>query len=362
MGSGQTPNFSGVTAQTMRAYLKYIPQILQATSAQQPGIDRTQAQSATDILNRFSGGAARTGQQIIDSNTGAGTRTVGNQINGQGGDNVINADALNRAINPEYYATRTSAADASKRLIDSINLNGLSPGESNAVERGLNQTNTRSGNLGLINPTNVVSNAMNFGNAMAGKRAELSGAINTANNLQGNQQSTNFANIEQGATFQPPTSTGTNFGLASLPVGGSQAFSSGQGLQNNLFGSMNTLDPLWQQHAFQGSAQGYAQSVGQNVNCCFILLEALNGKLPWHVRVNRDRYYVQYPEVASGYKRMAKWLVPMMRRNGFIRKAVNWLMVKPIVSYSGWLYRENKFGWLMWLFKPVWFAVWRNNA
>src|SRR5678815_2052134 len=161
MGGPNTPSPQGVTGNTFRNYLRYLPQILQATSAIQPGIDQTQAGSALNILRNFAPEATELGSNLTAQNTAAGATTVGNTLTGQGGQNVIAASALDRAINPDYYSTRTAAAQTAQNALGAINLTGLSPGESAAVERSLNQTNTANGNLGLVNPTTTVSNAMN---------------------------------------------------------------------------------------------------------------------------------------------------------------------------------------------------------
>lgn len=363
MGGPSVPDQSHTTQSMMQNYLRYLPQILQATSNVQPGINQTQAASANDILNQYAPGMAQTGQNIQNSNTIAGTNTVGSALGGQGGQNVIAADALNRQINPEYYANRAAASKGANDLIGSINLNGLSPGEANAVERSLGQNQSRTGNLGLDNPTNVVSNAMNFGNAMSQKRAEMAGAIGTASNLMGNSQSTNFGNVMNSALTQPPSGTNTNFGLAALPLGGTQAFSGGQGLLGTLGGINSTAAPLAYQSSVANSAQGWASNVGSASglsSCCFIFLEATNGILPWYVRKERDYYYKKQPLVADGYKKMAKWLVPMMRKSKVLKQFINFCMVRPITYYGGWKNRVNKMGWIMYPSKVVWFFIWKH--
>lgn len=94
--------------------------------------------------------------------------------------------------------------------------------------------------------------------------------------------------------------------------------------------------------------------------CCFIFLESYHGKLPWWVRFCRDYYYARQPDVARGYKRMAKWLVPMMRRSRIVRGIVWRFMVKPITEYGGYLCNVPgyKDGWRFEPFKNFWFWSW----
>jgi len=94
--------------------------------------------------------------------------------------------------------------------------------------------------------------------------------------------------------------------------------------------------------------------------CCFIFLEAYNGKLPWFVRAARDIAYVKYPQVAKGYCKMAKWLVPAMRKSKIVRWLVNKTMVLPLTRYGG--YKFNATGYERCrkyrLAETFWFSVW----
>lgn len=103
----------------------------------------------------------------------------------------------------------------------------------------------------------------------------------------------------------------------------------------------------------EGSNSGYGITV-----CCFIFLEAYNGKLPWYVRRCRDQFAAG-PRV-TGYNRMAARLVPLMRKSKLVSSLVNWLMIKPMTQFGGWLYNEPKHE-LGFVWAPVtafWFALW----
>jgi len=94
------------------------------------------------------------------------------------------------------------------------------------------------------------------------------------------------------------------------------------------------------------------------LSCCFIFLEAYNGKLPWFVRLGRDTYVNSHNR--NGYNWMSSWLVPAMRRWKLVANLVNWLMVKPITYYGSWdLAGEANFGWLCKPVFKVWLGVWR---
>lgn len=78
-----------------------------------------------------------------------------------------------------------------------------------------------------------------------------------------------------------------------------------------------------------GSSSGTQGQAG--ITCCFILLEGLNGELPWYVRAIRDVYHNTMPDMVIGYRRLSVWLVPAMRTWAPVKRFVNAVMVKPLV-------------------------------
>jgi hypothetical protein len=111
----------------------------------------------------------------------------------------------------------------------------------------------------------------------------------------------------------------------------------------------------------KGSQTNSSQNWGVNVlgGCCFIFLEALNGKLPWYIENARHDYYTGHRR--HGYKWMANWLVPAMRRFPLVRSAVNELVVRPFLRYGRWLYKAPESRWPDFLWGPyceLWLAGW----
>lgn len=111
--------------------------------------------------------------------------------------------------------------------------------------------------------------------------------------------------------------------------------------------------------AAAGGGGGGAMGAGA-AGCCFIFLESYNGKLPWWVRVCRDYYYWRNPRIATGYKRMAKWIVPLMQKSAVVRKLVESLMVTPITKYGGWMCNVPGYTNCQSYapYKNFWFSVW----
>jgi len=261
----------------LQNYARYLPQILNATSAQQPNLAQNQlaATQATQPgynalnlqqLQQFGLPTAQAGQAVTNSNALAGAQTNLNQIQGPGGQAAMAAASLARQANPNYYNTQDAASAKSQELLKSINLNGLSPGEFNATERATNQGNTQTGNLGLGNNTNTISNAMNFGGAFNAKQGLMNNAINTAN-----QTATfNPVNIALG---QPNASTMGNFGTGTFSntnagtqnQSGSNAMQFGssmlggmQGSNNAAIGANASLASAYTPSALLGSMPSYS--------------------------------------------------------------------------------------------------------
>lgn len=107
----------------------------------------------------------------------------------------------------------------------------------------------------------------------------------------------------------------------------------------------------------QGDQASTGYSYGANL-CCFIFLEAFNGRLPWFVRYCRDLYIT--PQRRKGYNYMASFLVPAMQHSFIARYFVNALMVKPITLFGGWLCRQPGFEYKTknMLITKFWFKTW----
>lgn len=259
------------TATMLQAYAQYLPSVLQATNSQ--AVPTAQSTLAADqataggeaslnnqVTGQYAPALAAINSGIQNQQTQAGSQTINQQIQGAGGAAADSARALLAKDNPEYANTIGAAATQSQNLLNSYNLNGLSPGEANAVERSTNQSNSASGNLGLANPTNVISNAMNFGQAFDNKRAALNTAIGTGN--QTASTAIGAFNPLSVATSQPSASGITQLPTSTTGSTGSQsALSFGQGLLGNQFGQNNATIGAAASRANANSVPSYLGSV-----------------------------------------------------------------------------------------------------
>jgi hypothetical protein len=103
-----------------------------------------------------------------------------------------------------------------------------------------------------------------------------------------------------------------------------------------------------------GSALGAVGTVLGSV-CCFIFIEANNGVLDRIARRYRDEHGTADQRV--GYKKIARWLVPLMKRSSMIKSLVKWLMVKPMITAGKAFYKENRWGYIFYPFLYGWLKL-----
>jgi len=195
-------------------------------------------------LRFYSGGTSDSSsqghQQSVSSSSGSSTSSATPQMTPE---QVLSmyGSALPALLKTTNTATNNSAAGQASNAaaqggaaaVNAINLNGLSPGEAAATERSLNQSNTSTGNLGLLNPTNTISNAMNFGGAFNSKIPLMEGAVNAA------AAGSNAANTTTGTTaslFNPVSSNANQENSKSNSI-----FSSASGSLGNNNGSSSSI-------------------------------------------------------------------------------------------------------------------------
>lgn len=337
--------------QLIDTYNQNLPQLLGTTVGQATPTATSLAGAASAANPIYTASGLQQLQQYAPSYQQAGANLATQQaqstadlIGGAGGNAATAATNLSNTLNPTQAAAQTQA----QNLLGSINLNGLSPGETNAVQRSLNQSNYASGNLGLSNATNDVSNAMNFGDALAAKQTQLSSALGAAGGVAANQNS--FVNPVGTATSAGNTST--NFGLGTFAP--TQA-------NSNVTAPLTFGSSVFSPTASNASASNTtgSQNSAQGGLCCFIFMEAYYGQLPESVRKCRDLYYEIYPQVAKGYIRMSKWLVPLMKHISMIRWLVNRFMVVPLTKFGDYVQVcDNGSGRQYKSYKQFWFTVW----
>jgi len=89
--------------------------------------------------------------------------------------------------------------------------------------------------------------------------------------------------------------------------------------------------------------------------CCFVFLEAYDGKLPWVVRAYRDQHMT--PRNRRGYYRLADKLVPLMKKSRVVKHLVRFLMTKPMTFYGKYFYKLNPWGVLAAPITAFWLLI-----
>jgi len=106
-----------------------------------------------------------------------------------------------------------------------------------------------------------------------------------------------------------------------------------------------------------GPHKGSGNDATRDGGCCFIMLESRYGDGTMDKVVRKYRDEKMTPRNRRGYYKMARVLVPLMRKS----KVFKWIVAKtfadPLVSYGKWYYGENKHGWIFAPVKTAWLKI-----
>lgn len=107
----------------------------------------------------------------------------------------------------------------------------------------------------------------------------------------------------------------------------------------------------------QQTAKKAQQQSGFNSVCCYIFYAG--NKFIRAVHMFRDEFYPNEGFVGLGYRLMASWLVPIMKRNNFIKKLVIFIMLDPLAKYAMAYYQRQVWKkFILTPFKLFWPNVW----
>jgi hypothetical protein len=202
-----------------RALIQNLPSLLGLFNANIAPNEMAQLQSSMQTSPLY----AQLAQQIARANAQSEAGTTNELLRGTGGDTVREADKLAREVDPEYYGVRSAASSGLQGLLKP----GLSGGETEAIQRSLNQQNQKNGSLITPTSSSTVANAMTFGNAA---RDRMSQAVNQATQFLPTARS--GVDTFQQATGKPGNTTGFQQGA------GQQTFGTGNSAAS-LFGNLS---------------------------------------------------------------------------------------------------------------------------
>jgi hypothetical protein len=263
MGDPKAQNSDAAMGDILAAYSKYLPNLLYTTAkgvtpseiATQQGREAVapRQQALAAALNDqyspyYAGEQAREYANVAPIYNQAAAASERDTLQGAGGELLRTGEALNRQIDPEFYAGREAAGGGLEALIGEAtgNLNGdMSPSEMAQIERGLNRMGQNRGIGGLPLGQNTLRASNLFGTASENKlnqrRSNLSNAINSATAFLPNSRS--GANAFQDGTGKAGAQSlgawgtgGKNIFGASELIGGSGFGANTYSLGNSLFG------------------------------------------------------------------------------------------------------------------------------
>ena len=177
----------------------------------------------------------------------------------------------------------------------------------------------------------------------------------------------NMANIGMGAVGQQAGLQGQSAGLLTQQMTGLGQLMQGQvGMTDAQMRDVLDRDNMaFQERMADKQAEAQVQAAaaskpsggGGGGGCCWIMLEARYGDGTMDDVVRRYRDEVLCPRKRRGYYRMAKVLVPLMRKSKVFKQIVAWTFADPLVAWGEWYYGKNKWGWLMAPIKNFWMGT-----
>lgn len=217
MGDSPPRTASAITSDTLSGFEQAIPAILQAIVKGTPELAKAQLAGAelvspgynkllTELYEKYAPQLAKTGAETEAISRKGAADTDLAILQGSGGAAARSAEALNRELNPEFYASREKAAGKLGELLSSINLDSANP----EAERLVSQEAARTGNLATPSATGTVSNALSFGNELQKRRNALSQALSVASGFLPASQSNFGTNVALNAVGRAPSGTGVN--------------------------------------------------------------------------------------------------------------------------------------------------------
>lgn len=205
MGDPEAPSATETTDESMKAYVKNLPELLRVTNQNVLPTEQSLMDAQREIspqknalelalLQEFGPQFAEAGAGINAQNARAQAESELALLQGPGRDLAREATAVAREADPEYYRTRELGLANLEKLFGSMEdpNQGLSGAEREEVTRSLNRDNAARGNE-TPSAMSTVTNAMKFGAAgearKANKQQRLASAIGAASGFMPGAQS-----------------------------------------------------------------------------------------------------------------------------------------------------------------------------
>ena len=268
-----------MTQESIQAMTEHFPEYLKMLRKEGP----LQAEAEVQLQDEFAKRKAASDFRIADrfipqynqlgrdedyANRMSDAATGVDVLRGPGGAMVDEAFSQAQRVDPEFYARRAQTSRGLGDLLRSFAADGtvtddnpygtftgnLSGGEREEIERALNRRGAQTGNLSTPSATNVVANAMQFGNAMQNRRNAFGQAL---------QQATSFLPASRSGFDPMQVAIGrpsTHFGAQQF----SQPQISNQNVMNQGSNMLNLAGRNAQVAAgLQANKQSWGETLGQ---------------------------------------------------------------------------------------------------
>ena len=376
-GSPAIPNTSESMESVMKAYRdNLIPMIqnqVQAAQQYEPAMQKLRAEISpkdqqlnADLYRQFGPQFAKTGSDIARQNAQAQAETDLGIVSGTGRDLVREAMRTQKEADPEAYRARELALQNLEQLQGSLTdpNAGLSGAERAEIDRSLARENYARGTGATPTATSTVANALAFGGAGEARKQQRQSAIANAAQLATGAVQPLSSKID---TFQLTTGRPSINQGEQRTGGAREVGQESNAMGMNLFG--NAAQMRQQENQINASRKDALDALTQGVSaaggiskmaCCWTFAEAYYGweNIPNEVRVLRDlEYSLQKRE---GYRRMSRFLVPLMKKSSIVRGLVNTFLIKPVTSYAKYYVHGQGMGWVFAPVTNLYFAVWED--
>lgn len=182
-GDPEAPDPMESTAESMQAFITYLPQLIAMQKQFQPVLENTRLKTSelytprwnrlqAQMFERYGPRLADTAQRIDAANKLAGSQADLAVLQGPGRESVRSVLDMLRETDPEFFALREKAAGSVGDLLGG----GLTGAEEEAIERKLSRDRISRG-LSTPTSTNTVSEAMQFGDAARKRQLEGIAAV-----------------------------------------------------------------------------------------------------------------------------------------------------------------------------------------
>lgn len=296
------------------------------------------AQLQLDLYNQYGPALNAIGNEIARRNKLAEASSDLEVLKGPGKDVINQAYDLSQIFDKPYYDTRAKAAGGFSDLLNSIDLTGaLSKTEQDELTKGLAIQSGQRGTAFAPSNTDIVSNAMQYGNAgFARKQANqdaLSKALAVSSQMMPAMKS--GVDVFQTATGKSSTANSGENKFTGVNTNTQQGANLASSLGNNMFGGINQM----QQTQMQIDANKkdwldkFVQFTKGMSNVGNMVGGMAGGMLCWIAREvygNDNIKWIQFRHWLINYA--PKWFFKLYAKHGM--KIAEFIHNKPILKFA----------------------------